>query len=106
MTDSVYSTQTVFPWLLTDVDNGLAFTTRVFRFMDAGRAVSLKITVTGGSISALGRVTWVSSGDIQNTRERRFSWEHKLTFSGSQRPSGNEWRDILLAAEGECEQLI
>ena len=102
MTDSVYSTQTVFPWQLTETDRN----TRLFRFMDGGRAVSLRISVMTYSISVVGRVSWVSSGDIQNTRELLLTMEREYSTGCHGKPSGQDWVTILCDAESQCEQLI
>ena len=98
-TDSVYSTLTTWPWQLTETETN----TRLFRFMDGGRAVSLRVSVMTYSISVVGRVSWVSSGDIQNTRELRLTIDREGERG---KPSGNEWISILCDAESQWEQLI
>lgn len=90
-----------FEWSLESVPYvSDTMVTRVYRCVLKSRPLRLEITLTERTAEMVAVSSWVSEGDVENTRKKKARWAHDGAFTAE------DWGTVLSIASGECAPLL
>ena len=101
VTDHPFTPGHYFEWSLESVPYiSDTLVTRVYRCILKSRPLRLEITLTGRTAEMTAVSSWVSEGNVENTRKKKAQWAHDGAFTAQ------DWSTVLAIASGECAPLL
>ena len=118
-TDHPMDSGHTFHWVLESVPyTSKNLVSRVYRCVSQNRPIRMELTLTRDTVEMVAVCSWVSDGDVENTRKRKATWSHKGEGGLPRYPSRpgpridvdqvchEGWGQVLAVASSKCKPLV